>query len=92
MTRNRINIDVDTRLIKWLDLTAKIVGATRTETARALLTMMSENKPQHNEIVMLIEQYREQSNQSRSEAVAAYHSAQQRSAQTHRRQKQRQQD
>lgn len=65
MTRTRINIDIDAKLLGWLDTTAQVVGATRTETARALLRMMSAENPQYHAVKKLIEEQREQTNQSR---------------------------
>jgi ribosomal protein S9 len=65
MTRTRINIDIGPNLLGWLDTTATVVGATRTETARALLQMMSDTNPQYQAVKTLIEDHREQSNQSR---------------------------
>lgn len=45
MTRNRINIDVDAEQDAWLELTARVVGATKTEVTRALVTYNAVYEP-----------------------------------------------
>lgn len=81
MTRNRINIDVDPHLLKWIDLTATIVGANRTETARALLKMMSESNPRYDTLKTRIAERRAEMNQSRSQHQSARHRPRQQSPQ-----------
>lgn len=76
MTRTRINIDVDNNLLGWIDLTATVVGATRTETARALLQIMSGSQQDHAGLTGLIRNHREHSNQSRAASLAARRQAQ----------------
>ena len=81
MTRNRINIDVDPHLLNWIDLTATIVGANRTETARALLAMMSESNPRYDTLKTRIVERRAKTNQSRSRHQSARHRLRQQSPQ-----------
>lgn len=78
MTRTRINIDVNDHLLAWINLTATVVGATRTETARALLELMSDSNPRYDAVKKQIEDHRARSNQSRRlHQIARHHPPQQ---------------
>lgn len=74
MTRNRINIDLDNEHHEWLDLTARIVGATKTEVARALLTYtrLYDNYTDE-EIKQYVNEHRQQANQARGRHRPARH-------------------
>lgn len=74
MTRHRINIDLDTTNHEWLELTARIVGATKTEVARAMLnyTRMYDNYT-HDEIKRYVEDHRHAANQARGRTQTARH-------------------
>lgn len=74
MTRNRINIDLDNTHHNWLELTARIVGATKTEVARAMLayTRMYDNY-NADEIKKYVNEHRQQANQARGRSQTARH-------------------
>jgi hypothetical protein len=75
MTRKRVNIDVDQKLLDWIDTTAAVLGATRTETARAMIRYFVGLNPPPMALKSLIEAYRGAANQSRSAALAFHHAA-----------------
>lgn len=82
MTRTRINIDVNERLLGWIDTTAKVLGATRTETARALLeyTRILEHSISQEAVKQLVSQAQQDVNQARSRTQTAFHQARRQSA------------
>ena len=72
VTRHRINIDLDNHHHEWLELTARIVGATKTEVARAMLTYTQHyDNYTNDEIKQYVEDYRQQANQARGRSQTA---------------------
>lgn len=81
MTRHRINIDLDSHHHEWLELTARVVGATKTEVARAILVYMRHhNAMPHHELQGMIKTQRLDANQKRGERQKAHRQAQRESS------------
>ena len=77
MTRHRINIDLDNHHHEWLELTARIVGATKTEVARAIIIYMRHHDAMtRNELQGIIKTQRLDANQKRSGRQKAHRQAQ----------------
>lgn len=77
MTRTRINIDLDGKHHEWLELTAKIVGATKTEVARAIIIYMRHHDAMtRGQLQGIIERQRLDANQKRGERQKAHRQAQ----------------
>lgn len=66
MTRNRINIDLDNHHHEWLEFTAKVVGATKTEVVRALVEAATDySPPAMDDLEWSIKKQRQLANQKR---------------------------
>ena len=84
MTRERINIDLDGKDHAWLSLTAQIVGATKTEVARAIIVYMRQNNAiAQNDLQGIIRTQRLLANQKRGRTQTDRRQAQRESAQSH---------
>lgn len=84
MTRTRINIDVDEHQHQWLELTARVVGATKTEVARALVEAASSYAPPAtDDLEATIKKQRLLANQKRARTQTDRRQVQRESAQSH---------
>lgn len=83
MTRERINIDLDGKDHAWIALTAQIVGATKTEVARAIIIYMRHHDAMtRNELQRIIKTQRLLANQKRARTQTDRRQAQRESAQS----------
>lgn len=84
MTRERINIDLDGKDHAWIALTAQIVGATKTEVARAIIIYMRHHDAMtRNELQGIIKTQRLLANQKRARTQTDRRQAQRESTQSH---------
>jgi len=84
VTRERINIDLDGKDHAWIALTAQIVGATKTEVARAIIIYMRHHDAMtRNELQGIIKTQRLLANQKRARTQTDRRQAQRESAQSH---------
>ncbi len=83
MTRNRINIDLDPALDGWLTTTATVVGCSKTEAARALLTYTQANQPPSETLRRIAAEHHLEANLARSRSQTARHQARRESAPQH---------
>jgi len=84
VTRHRINIDLDNHHHEWLELTARIVGATKTEVARALVEAATNySPPAMDDLEWSIKKQRQLANQKRGRTQTDRRQAQRESTQSH---------
>ena len=84
MNRTRINIDVDEHQHQWLELTARVVGATKTEVARALVEAASSYAPPAtDDLEATIKKQRLLANQKRGRTQTDRRQVQRESTQSH---------